>query len=162
MNQESIGKLIASLRRERNMTQEALGDKIGVTNKTVSRWENGNYMPDIEMLQLLSKEFGISIDELLCGQRLDESATEVLKDCTFSTFSIEEKSAFWKKKWLKERAVFLVVSVVVILGVFIVVSKLYSVLLMGLFPLALLVMYAAVRNRMMVYVESKIYEKHED
>lgn len=38
------------------MTQEQLGEKLGVTNKTISRWENGNYMPDVEMLSLLSKE----------------------------------------------------------------------------------------------------------
>lgn len=53
MDQVKIGKFIAELRRENQMTQEALGEKIGVTNKTISRWENGNYMPDIEMLQLL-------------------------------------------------------------------------------------------------------------
>ena len=46
------------------------GRSIGVTNKTISRWENGNYMPDVEMLSLLSKEFGVSINELISGERL--------------------------------------------------------------------------------------------
>lgn len=50
MDQIKVGKFIAQLRRRDGLTQEALGKKIGVTNKTVSRWENGNYMPDIEML----------------------------------------------------------------------------------------------------------------
>ena len=51
MDQIKIGRFIAALRRQAGLTQEALGEKLGVTNKTVSRWENGNYMPDIEMLQ---------------------------------------------------------------------------------------------------------------
>ena len=48
MDQIKIGKFIATLRRQSGLTQEKLGEKIGVTNKTISRWENGNYMPDIE------------------------------------------------------------------------------------------------------------------
>ena len=58
MDQIKIGKFIAALRKDKGLTQEQLGEKLGVTNKTISRWENGNYMPDVEMLSLLSKEFG--------------------------------------------------------------------------------------------------------
>lgn len=47
MDQIKIGKFIAALRKDKGMTQEQLGEKLGVTNKTVSRWENGNYMPDV-------------------------------------------------------------------------------------------------------------------
>ena len=65
MNQIKIGKFIAALRKEKGMTQEQLGEKLGVTNKTVSRWENGNYMPDVEMLSLLSEEFSVSTNELM-------------------------------------------------------------------------------------------------
>lgn len=50
MDQAKVGKFIAQLRKEQGLTQEALGERLGVTNKTVSRWENGNYMPDIELL----------------------------------------------------------------------------------------------------------------
>lgn len=60
MDQIKIGKIIAALRKEKGLTQEQLGEKLGVTNKTISRWENGNYTPDVEMLALLSKEFGVS------------------------------------------------------------------------------------------------------
>ena len=74
MDQGKIGKFIAALRREQGLTQEQLGEKLGVTNKTVSRWENGNYMPDIEMLQLLSAAFSVSINEILAGERLSEAS----------------------------------------------------------------------------------------
>lgn len=72
MDQIKIGKFIATLRKEKDLTQEQLGEKLGVTNKTISRLENGNYMPDIEILSLLSKEFDVSINELISGERFLE------------------------------------------------------------------------------------------
>lgn len=104
MDQIKIGKFIATLRRQSGLTQEKLGEKIGVTNKTISRWENGNYMPDIEMLQLLAKEFNVSINELLAGQKMsdeefrknaDENIIAVSKE---SAFSFEERKAYFKKR----------------------------------------------------------------
>ena len=74
MDPIKTGNFIAQLRREKGLTQEALGNRLGVTNKTISRWENGNYMPDIEMFQVLSEQFGVSINELLSGRRLNENA----------------------------------------------------------------------------------------
>ena len=59
MDTIKIGNFLAELRKEQGLTQEALGEKIGVTNKTVSRWENGNYLPPVEMLQELSKLYNI-------------------------------------------------------------------------------------------------------
>ena len=72
MDTIKIGNFLATLRKEQNLTQEALGEKLGVTNKTVSRWENGNYLPPVEMLQELSKLYAVSINELLCGERLKQ------------------------------------------------------------------------------------------
>ena len=72
MDMQKIGTFLAELRKERNLTQDELGEQIGVTNKTVSRWENGNYLPPAEMLQILSELYGVSINELLSGGRLDE------------------------------------------------------------------------------------------
>lgn len=72
VSQKEIGTFIAELRREKQLTQNQLGERLGVTNKTVSRWENGNYMPDISVLQLLCEELNVSMNELLSGQRLEE------------------------------------------------------------------------------------------
>jgi len=72
MNQEKIGKFIAKLRKEKKITQHELGEKLGVTDKTISRWENGNYMPDLSLLKPLCKELNISINELLSGERIDK------------------------------------------------------------------------------------------
>lgn len=72
MNMQQIGNFLAELRKGKNLTQDELGKQIGVTNKTVSRWENGNYLPPIEILQILSKLYSVSINELLSGKRLDD------------------------------------------------------------------------------------------
>ena len=69
-DQTKIGKFIDTLRKEKGLTQEKLGEKLGVTNKTISRWESGNYIADVEMLSRLSIEFGVSISELISDERL--------------------------------------------------------------------------------------------
>lgn len=70
MDTIKIGRYIAKKRKEKGITQKQLGDKLGVTNKTVSRWENGNYMPDLSLLEPLSKELDISLNELLAGEEI--------------------------------------------------------------------------------------------
>ena len=67
-----IGAFIAALRRERGWTQVELGERLGVTNKTVSRWETGRYMPDLGTLEPLCGLLGVGINELLSGRRLDD------------------------------------------------------------------------------------------
>ena len=65
MNQKLIGKYIAKKRKEKNLTQAQLAEKLNVSNKTISKWENGNCMPDYGIIELLSSELNISISELL-------------------------------------------------------------------------------------------------
>lgn len=70
INQEKIGKFIATLRKEeKKMTQEQFAEKLGVSNRSVSRWENGKTMPDLSMLPVISEELGVSVSELLNGER---------------------------------------------------------------------------------------------
>ena len=71
MDTYKIGQFIAENRKKQNMTQVQLAEKLGVTGKTVSRWENGNYMPDLSLLQPLAKELGITLNELLRGEYID-------------------------------------------------------------------------------------------
>lgn len=73
MDTVKIGKFLKELRKEQNLTQEQLGEKVGVTNKTVSRWETGTYMPPIECLAILSELYGVSINEIVAGQRLSQA-----------------------------------------------------------------------------------------
>ncbi len=72
MDQEKIGKFIAELRKRKNLTQEELAEKLGVNSRTISRWENGNCMPDLSMFPLISKELDISINELMTGSNIEK------------------------------------------------------------------------------------------
>ena len=63
MNQEKIGGFIATLRKERGLTQTALAEMLGISNRTVSKWENGDGLPDISLLPSIAKTFGITVDE---------------------------------------------------------------------------------------------------
>ena len=168
MDQVKIGAFIAELRKENNLTQQALGDKLGVTNKTISRWETGVYMPDIEMLQLLGKEFGVSVNEIIAGERIaEESFKEKAEENLISamksksSFSIREKMDFFKKKWLKEHIALIVCLVLAVLILFIVgiVNKMPFVI--GGTPVFALVCYAWAHNRMMIYVEGNVFDKVE-
>lgn len=165
MDTVQIGKFIAQLRKRENLTQEALGEKLGVTNKTVSRWENGNYLPDIETFQLLSEVFGVSINELLAGRKLtdgelreqaDKNLVSVAKDPAFSR---AERERYWKKKWRAEHIGLLIVCFLPALAALCAGIITRDI---GLFAVAGLLVpagYGYQNNRMMAYVEGKLYDK---
>ena len=149
------------------MTQEQLGEKLGVTNKTVSRWENGNYMPDVEMLSLLSEEFGVSIHELITGERILAEDFRKVADSNLvtalnnSAFTLKEKITFFKK-WLHEHMATIVLCVAAWIGLVIWTAlKLRSsdsYALLGVIGSMLAVFfYVVLYNRMMVYVENHAY-----
>lgn len=164
MDQIKIGRFLAQLRKERNLTQEALGQKLGVTNKTISRWENGNYLPDIETLKILSEEFNVSINELISGERItveefrkkaDSNLAEALEN---SRFHIKERVDFWKKRWLKKHIALIALCVLIFLSLFIVALAEQWSMMMAMLPFFALVVYAVVRNRAMIYVEARAYD----
>lgn len=169
MDQIKTGKFIATLRKEKELTQEQLGEKLGVTNKTISRWENGNYMPDIEMLSLLSKEFDVSINELISGERLllddfkkaaDNNLVTVLNN---SAFTLKEKIAFFKKKWLREHITTIALCIVAWLSIMLWVALNNSYALLGAIGSILAILfYVVLYNRMMVYVENHAYRATSD
>lgn len=169
MEQIKIGKFIAALRKEKGLTQE----KLGVTNKTVSRWENGNYMPDVEMLSLLSEEFGVSINELISGERLAAEDFKKAADSNLvaalssSTFTLKEKIAFFRKKWLHEHISTIVLCVVAWIGIIIWTAlKLCGsdsyVLLGAVGGMLAILFYLVLYNRMMAYVEKRAYPAASD
>ena len=71
MNQEKIGKFIADKRKERNLTQEQLAEKLEVTNRAISNWENGKNMPDLSLFKPLCDELDIFINDLMSGEKID-------------------------------------------------------------------------------------------
>ena len=76
MDNEKIGKFITKLRKAKNLTQQQLGDLVGVGGKSVSKWERGLNMPDISIINQVSKVLGITSDELLKGEFSKNSINE--------------------------------------------------------------------------------------
>ena len=72
MNQEKIGKFIALLRKEKGLTQKELAQILQITDRAISKWENGRGLPELGMLLPLSEALGVSVNELLSGERLSE------------------------------------------------------------------------------------------
>lgn len=160
-----FGSFLAELRHEKGLTQQALGERLGVTNKTISRWETGCYLPDVEMLSLLSREFGVSINELVAGERLvaedfkkaaDENLVTALHH---STFTLKEKQAFFKKKWRREhRSTIILCSVAwVALMVALQMQNVEAPLCGTVGGMLAILYYAVLNNRMMAYVERQLY-----
>lgn len=73
MDQIAVGRFIAQKRKEKNLTQERLAEKIGVSNKTVSKWETGKCMPDYSVIELLCEELGTTLAELMSGEEDEKS-----------------------------------------------------------------------------------------
>ena len=76
MNQEKIGKFIAKIRKEKKMTQQELADKLNVTDRAVGNWENGRRIPDVVFYKPLCEILGISLNELLSGEKIEKEHIE--------------------------------------------------------------------------------------
>ena len=115
MDTKKIGIFLKQLRKENGMTQEQLGDKVGVSNKTVSRWENGNYMPPVECLSILSDIYNISINEILAGERVsDEAFTKIAEKNIVSTLdALEKENQIFEKRRMWILAITTVLTIVI-------------------------------------------------
>lgn len=102
MNQERIGKFIATCRKEKGMTQKEFAESLGVTDKTVSRWENGHYLPDVSLFHDVCKILDIEVTELLNGEKLKNQENREEVDQTIMkiiNISSREMKAKKKKIW---------------------------------------------------------------
>jgi len=72
MDQQKIGKFILELRKEKNMTQMELANLLGVTDRAISKWENGRGMPDLSLIKPLCNILDITINELLSGEKISK------------------------------------------------------------------------------------------
>lgn len=90
MNNHDFGKFICSLRKEKGLTQKELGERLNLTDKAISRWENGKSYPDIEMLELLAEELDVSINELITCKRIENQKEAEIE--TAKAFLVNEKT----------------------------------------------------------------------
>ena len=113
MNQKKIGKFIQEQRKLKELTQVDLAEKLGVSNRTISSWENGNSMPDYSMFQDLCNELDISINELLSGEKLtEENYQKKLEENIVSTIDYNNKK---RNQKIKRYIVFIVILIILYL-----------------------------------------------
>lgn len=114
MDQVKIGKLITKLRKEKNMTQEQLAEKLSVSNKSISRWETGRNMPDMALLIPLSEALGITTTELLNGETAshvnNETNQAVINTINYSSKKINMANTRFKI------ALLLLLAIIIYLG----------------------------------------------
>ena len=97
MEQEKIGKFIQQLRKEKNMTQKDLAEKLGVTDRAISKWENGRGMPDLSLMKALCDELDISVNELLSGEKIEsENYQERFEENILNTIEYTNKKVVHK------------------------------------------------------------------
>ena len=165
MDMSKMGAFLQALRKEQGLTQEQLGEELHISSKTISRWETGTYMPPVEMLLALSELYGVSMNELVAGERLtpeelparaEENLTAVIKDN--AAFQLEERRCYWQQKWLTDHRW----ALALLVGVFAAASLFFLSLdlLKPVIFIALLSMGLAVflRNRRDDYVEHHLYD----
>ena len=117
MDQKKTGQFLKTLRKEKQITQEALAEILHVSNRTVSRWETGSNMPDISLLVELAEFYQVSITEIIDGERKSEKMNQETKDTAI-------KMAEYSKNELNVEKRRIISGLLMIFGVFIILSAL--------------------------------------
>lgn len=115
MNQEKIGQFLSELRKEQGMTQQQLADAIGVSNKTISKWECGKGMPEISSIMPLCQTLQININELLSGERLPEDGYS--KKAEENMMNLIHETEITKKKNRNSLSIIIMTVMAVLLAV---------------------------------------------
>jgi len=103
MDMIKTGSFLQELRKEKGLTQEQLAEQLGVARRTVSRWETGNNMPDLDILVELADLYSVDLREILSGERKNEQMNEELKETVLQVadYTSEEKARLLKRMhWL--------------------------------------------------------------
>ena len=96
MDQVKTGQFIKAIRKEKDLTQREVAEKLNISEKTVSKWETGNGLPEVSLMLPLCELLGISVNELLSGERLDEK--RYFEKAEQNIMSLMEEKAEAKKK----------------------------------------------------------------
>lgn len=112
MDNKKTGEFILKLRQSKNLTQKELADKIGVTDKAISKWERGNGLPDVTLLEPLAKALDTSVAELLNGEAIPETDKEQTDS------AIVQALEHYKRSMRQTAGIWLIIIGVIILCIF--------------------------------------------
>ena len=108
MNQIQIGRFIAASRKARNLTQRQLADKLGISDKTVSKWECGKGLPEVSLMLPLCASLDITVNDLLSGERV--SSTDYQKKAEENMMDLIEEN----KRWMLLSVICAVITVIAV------------------------------------------------
>jgi transcriptional regulator with XRE-family HTH domain len=100
MNQEKIGKFIAKMRKEKNLTQAELAEELGVSDRSISNWENGKNMPDLSLFKPLCNKLDITLNDFLTGEKVntkdyqEKLEENIINTIDYTNKKIENKNNF--------------------------------------------------------------------
>lgn len=123
MNENKTGVFISTLRKEKELTQAQLAEKLNVTDKAVSRWETGKGMPDSSLLVPLADILGITVSELLTGEKIPEEAFTKKSDDNLVDAVQEAEKAIYQRNFAKR--LLIVTAIVFILSVSLLTTAIY-------------------------------------
>ena len=116
MDQKKTGDFLKELRKEQSLTQEQAAEKLGVSSRTISRWETGTYMPDISMLVDIAEMYDVDVREIIDGERKQENMNIEVKETAIkmADYSVMEKKNLLK--WIRLMSIsIMIVSVCLII-----------------------------------------------
>ena len=156
MDTVKIGQFIKSLRKEKSLTQREVADRLNVSEKTISKWETDNGMPEVGLMLPLCKFYGISINELLSGERLDEK--QYVDKAEENMACLVDRTAPRKKVIISAISCILVtlssVALILLSALFIAQIWLKFVVI----GIALIVVFADVSVILLVAISTEIYK----
>lgn len=124
MNQEKIGKFIAKCRKNKNMTQQELAEKLGVSDRTVGNWENGRNMPDLSLFKPLCDELDISINDLMSGERIKKEQYQEKLEENIVNLTVGNKKIFSKRlKIFSSLLAFLLIIFIIVVYIYIIFMR---------------------------------------
>ena len=112
MNQIKIGKFIQLLRKDKNLTQVELANRIGVSDRAISKWENGRGLPDYEYISDLCDELGITFNEFIAGEKIESKDTEIKLEENLAT--VYKESTKNEKKLFKIKTILVTILIIVL------------------------------------------------
>lgn len=135
MDQKKIGEFIATLRKEKKLTQEQLAEKLNITKNAVSKWERGISLMDLSLLKPLSEILGVSVTELLNGEKIDKNNINDKSD-EIITNTINYQSKENRRKENKYIFIICILSLLVIIALN--VNKIFTSQSLEYLPLIIL------------------------
>ena len=160
MDQVKIGRFVAECRKKKNLTQAQLAESLGITDRAVSKWENGRSLPDSSIMLALCKELDISVNDLLCGEVVSmENYNKELENKLLEVVKEKERA---DKQLLRLEVIIGVVCVAILLGLVAVASFLQLeewlrlvLILIGLVPFLALMPFLIKIEQTAGYYECK-------